>query len=217
VIPTGPGVRVDAGFTQGDVIGGNFDSLLAKLIVTGATRQQAIERSRRALAEFEVAGLATALPFHRAIMQDPAFTENFSIYTSYIESEFVNEIPAFAIQSLESETKAANELLVAEVNGKRFEIKVHAPAPVVKRHRAKQSSGGGATGSGLTSPMQGTVVKIAVEDGARVEAGDLIIVLEAMKMEQPLVAHKPGIVTNLKVVIGETVASATVLCDIIDT
>ena len=216
-IPTGPGVRVDAGFTQGDVIGGNFDSLLAKLIVTGATRQQAIERARRALAEFEVAGLATALPFHRAIMEDPAFTKNFAIYTSYIESEFDNEIPAFAIQPLESETRAANELLVAEVNGKRFEIKVHAPAPVAKRHRAKQSSGGGATGSGLTSPMQGTVVKIAVEDGARVEAGDLIIVLEAMKMEQPLVAHKPGIVTNLKVVIGETVASATVLCDIIDT
>ena len=215
-IPTGPGVRVDAGFTQGDVIGGNFDSLLAKLIVTGATRQQAIERARRALAEFEVGGLATALPFHRAIVEDPAFTENFSIYTSYIESEFVNEIPAFAIQDVDIETKAANEMLVAEVNGKRFEIKVHTPAPVVKRHRAKQASVGGATGTGLSSPMQGTVVKIAVQEGAQVEAGELIIVLEAMKMEQPLNAHKSGIVTNLKVAIGETVASATVLCDIID-
>ncbi len=161
-IPTGPGVRVDAGFTHGDVIGGNFDSLLAKLIVTGATRQQAIERARRALAEFEVGGLATALPFHRAIVEDPAFTENFSVYTSYIESEFVNEIPAFAIQDADIETKAANEMLVAEVNGKRFEIKVHTPAPVVKRHRAKQASVGGATGTGLASPMQGTVVKIAV-------------------------------------------------------
>ena len=215
-IPTGPGVRVDAGFTQGDVIGGNFDSLLAKLIVTGATRQQAIERARRALAEFEVGGLATALPFHRAIMKDPAFTENFSVYTSYIESEFVNEIPAFAIQDADIETKAANEMLVAEVNGKRFEIKVHSPAPVVKRHRAKEASVGGATGTGLTSPMQGTVVKIAVQEGAQVEAGELIIVLEAMKMEQPLNAHKSGIVTNLKIAIGETVASATVLCDIID-
>ena len=215
-IPTGPGVRVDAGFTHGDVIGGNFDSLLAKLIVTGATRQQAIERARRALAEFEVGGLATALPFHRAIVEDPAFTENFSIYTSYIESEFVNEIPAFAIQDADIETKAANEMLVAEVNGKRFEIKVHTPAPVVKRHRAKQASVGGATGTGLASPMQGTVVKIAVQEGAQVEAGELIIVLEAMKMEQPLNAHKSGIVTNLKVAIGETVASATVLCDIID-
>ena len=215
-IPTGPGVRVDAGFTYGDVIGGNFDSLLAKLIVTGATRQQAIERARRALAEFEIGGLATALPFHRAIVEDPAYTEDFSVYTSYIENEFVNEIPAFEFQDTDTQTKAANELLVAEVNGKRFEIKVHAPAPVVKRHRAKQSSMGGATGTGLTSPMQGTVVKIAVEEGAQVEAGDLIIVLEAMKMEQPLNAHKSGIVTNLKVAIGETVASATVLCDIID-
>ena len=215
-IPTGPGVRVDAGFTQGDVIGGNFDSLLAKLIVTGATRQQAIERARRALAEFEIGGLATALPFHRAIVEDPAYTQKFSVYTSYIENEFVNEIPAFVNQATDNETKAANELLVAEVNGKRFEIKVHAPAPVVKRHRAKQSSVGGATGTALASPMQGTVVKIAVEEGAQVEAGELIIVLEAMKMEQPLNAHKSGIVTNLKVVIGETVASATILCDIID-
>jgi acetyl-CoA/propionyl-CoA carboxylase biotin carboxyl carrier protein len=215
-IPTGPGVRVDAGFTHGDVIGGNFDSLLAKLIVTGATRQQAIERARRALAEFEVGGLATALPFHRAIVEDPAYTKDFTVYTSYIENEFVNEIPAFEFQDTDAQTKAANELLVAEVNGKRFEIKVHAPAPVVKRHRAKQSSVGGAMGTGLASPMQGTVVKIAVAEGAQVEVGDLIIVLEAMKMEQPLNAHKSGIVTNLKVAIGETVASATVLCDIID-
>ena len=215
-IPTGPGVRVDAGFTQGDVIGGNFDSLLAKLIVTGATRTQAIERARRALAEFEVGGLATALTFHRAIVEDPAYTEKFSVYTSYIENEFVNEIPAFDFHASEDETKAASELLVAEVNGKRFEIKVHTPAPVVKRHRAKQASAGGATGTGLASPMQGTVVKIAVDEGAHVEAGDLIIVLEAMKMEQPLNAHKSGIVTNLKVAIGETVASATILCDIID-
>jgi acetyl-CoA/propionyl-CoA carboxylase biotin carboxyl carrier protein len=215
-IPTGPGVRVDAGFTQGDVIGGNFDSLLAKLIVTGATRQQALERARRALAEFEVGGLATAIPFHRAIVEDPAYTQNFSVYTSYIENEFINEIPAFLTQDTDTQTKAASEMLIAEVNGKRFEIKVHTPAPVVKRHRAKQSSGGSATGTGLASPMQGTVVKIAVEEGAQVEAGDLIIVLEAMKMEQPLNAHKSGIVTNLKVAIGETVASATVLCDIID-
>jgi len=215
-IPTGPGVRVDAGFTQGDVIGGNFDSLLAKLIVTGATRQQAIERARRALAEFEVGGLATAIPFHRAIVEDPSYTQNFSVYTSYIENEFINEIPAFVSQGADTQTKAASEMLIAEVNGKRFEIIVHTPAPVVKRHRAKQSSGGSATGTGLASPMQGTVVKIAVEEGAQVEAGDLIIVLEAMKMEQPLNAHKSGIVTNLKVAIGETVASATVLCDIID-
>lgn len=214
-IPTGPGVRVDAGFRNGDVIGGNFDSLLAKLIVTGATREQAIERARRALAEFIVGGLATALPFHRAILQDPAYTEDFKIYTSYIENEFINEIPAFKSVPLDIQTKVAAEKLVAEVNGKRFEILVHAPEPVVKRHRAKQSSVTGAAGTGLASPMQGTVVKIAVEEGQSVEAGDLVIVLEAMKMEQPLTAHTSGVIKNLKAVIGETVASGTVLCDII--
>jgi len=126
-IPTGPGVRVDAGFRNGDVIGGNFDSLLAKLIVTGATRKEAIQRARRALAEFEVGGLATAIPFHRAIVEDPAYTENFKIYTSYIENEFKNDIPAFESSAAEIQTRVAAEKLVAEVNGKRFEILVHAP------------------------------------------------------------------------------------------
>ena len=215
-IPTGPGVRVDAGFRKGDVIGGNFDSLLAKLIVTGATREEAIQRSRRALAEFEIQGLATALPFHRAILEDSNYTENFKVYTSYIENEFVNEIPAYTSEPVDLHTRAAAEKLVAEVNGKRFEILVHAPEPVVKRHRAKQASASGASGDGLPSPMQGTVVKIAVEDGQSVEAGDLIIVLEAMKMEQPLNAHKSGVIKNLKAVVGETVSSGTILCDIIE-
>ncbi|MCX6438715.1 MAG: ATP-grasp domain-containing protein [Actinobacteria bacterium] len=216
VIPTGPGVRVDAGFKNGDTIGGNFDSLLAKLIVTGATREQAIERARRALAEFNVEGLATALPFHRAIVEDRAFTQDFKIYTSYIENEFNNEIPLYQAPVVQLETHMAPEYLVAEVNGKRFEVLVHAPKPVVKRHRAKQSMAGGAGGTALTSPMQGTVVKIAVKEGDRVEVGDLVIVLEAMKMEQPLMAHKAGVIGNLSAAIGATVSSGTALCDIID-
>jgi acetyl-CoA/propionyl-CoA carboxylase biotin carboxyl carrier protein len=216
VIPTGPGVRVDAGFKNGDTIGGNFDSLLAKLIVTGATREQAIERARRALAEFSIEGLATALPFHRAILEDSAFTQNFKIYTSYIENEFNNEIPMYQAPVVPLETHMAPEHLVAEVNGKRFEVLVHAPKPVVKRHRAKQSMAGGAGGAALNSPMQGTVVKIAVKEGDRVEVGDLVIVLEAMKMEQPLMAHKAGVISSLSAVIGATVSSGTALCDIID-
>ncbi|CAB4762610.1 unannotated protein [freshwater metagenome] len=215
-IPTGPGVRVDAGFRNGDTIGGNFDSLLAKLIVTGSTREEAIQRARRALSEFVVGGLATALPFHRAIMDDPAFTEKFKVYTSYIENEFKNEIPAYSQSALESQTHAAAEHLVTEVNGKRFEIFVHAPEPVHKRHRAKQGASGASTGTALTSPMQGTVVKIAVEDGQSVEAGELIVVIEAMKMEQPLNAHRAGVVKNLSATIGETVSSGSTLCDIID-
>ncbi len=216
VIPTGPGVRVDAGFKGGDTIGGNFDSLLAKLIVTGANRQQAIERARRALAEFEVDGLATALTFHRAILEDDSFTENFKVYTSYIENEFVNKIPAYSAAAEPLQTHMTPEHLITEVNGKRFEILVHAPKPVVKRHRAKASMTGGSSGSGLASPMQGTVVKIAVAEGDFVEVGDLVIVLEAMKMEQPLMAHKSGVIANLSAVIGATVSSGTILCDIID-
>ena len=216
-LPTGPGVRVDAGFKNGDTISGNFDSLLAKLIITGDSREQAIHRARRALDEFHVGGLATALPFHRAIVQDPAFTENFAVYTSYIENEFVNEIPAFVATNPQSQSLAAPEHLVAEVNGHRFEVLLHAPEPLHKRHRAKKGMSGAVAGSGLTSPMQGTVVKIEVDEGDLVKVGDLLFVLEAMKMEQPLTAHKAGIVTNLTVVIGESVSNGATLCDIIDT
>ena len=215
-LPTGPGVRVDTGFRTGDAITGNFDSLLAKLIVTGATREQAITRARRAIAEFTIEGMATALPFHQAILQDPAFTDEFKVYTSYIEKEFKNQIPEFRILPLEAQTKAAADHLVAEINGKRFEILVHAPEPVVKRHRAKDALAGGSGGVGLTSPMQGTVVKVAVTQGQSVEKGDLVLVLEAMKMEQPLMAHRSGVISNLTALIGESVTSGTVLCDIIE-
>ena len=215
-LPTGPGVRVDAGFRNEDSIGGNFDSLLAKLIVTGATREMAIERSRRALAEFKVDGLATALPFHRAIVEDDNFVKNFKVYTSYIENEFKNEIPQFQSSAPVVQSHAAPEHVIAEINGHRFEVLVHAPEPVHKRHRAKKGAAGGATGDGLLAPMQGTVVKIAVSEGDRVEKGDLVFVLEAMKMEQPLTAHKSGVISKLIVEIGETVASGTALCQIID-
>jgi acetyl-CoA/propionyl-CoA carboxylase biotin carboxyl carrier protein len=215
-LPSGPGVRVDTGFRTGDAITGNFDSLLAKLIVTGATREQAITRARRAITEFTIEGMATALPFHQAILQDPTFTDEFKVYTSYIEKEFNNQILEFKILPLEAQTKAAADHLVAEINGKRFEILVHAPEPVVKRHRAKDALAGGSGGVGLTSPMQGTVVKVAVTQGQSVEKGDLVIVLEAMKMEQPLMAHRSGVISNLTAVIGESVTSGTVLCDIIE-
>jgi len=216
VLPSGPGVRVDAGFAAGDVIGGNFDSLLAKLIVTGSSREETIARARRALEEFHIDGLATALPFHRAILEDPAFTEEFSIYTSYIENEFANDIPAFSANTVISQTLTAPEHLVAEVNGHRFEVTLHAPEPVHKRHRAKKGMSGIVAGDALTSPMQGTVVKIAAIEGTLVKVGDLVMVLEAMKMEQPLMAHRAGMIANLKAVIGESVSNGATLCDIID-
>jgi acetyl-CoA/propionyl-CoA carboxylase biotin carboxyl carrier protein len=215
-LPSGPGVRVDAGFRKDDSIGGNFDSLLAKLIVTGASREQAIERAKRALAEFKVEGLATALPFHRAILEDPNFTNTFKIYTSYIENEFKNEIPEYRAGSPVVQSHAAPEHVIAEINGHRFEVLVHVPEPVHKRHRARKGATGGATGDSLMAPMQGTVVKIAVKDGDQVEKGDLLFVLEAMKMEQPLTAHKSGKISGIIVEIGETIASGTSLCDISD-
>ena len=214
--PSGPGVRVDAGFTAGDVIGGNFDSLLAKLIVTGATREEALARARRALAEFHVGGLATALPFHRAIVNDPAYTEKFSVYTSYIETEFTNEIPAFTTGSDAQHSGARAEKLVVEVDGHRFDVIVHAAENTHKRHRAKSGVTGVVTGDSLTSPMQGTVVKFAVNDGDSVNAGELICVLEAMKMEQPLNAHKSGTVKDIAAKIGETITSGSRICSIVD-
>ncbi len=215
-VPFGPGVRIDAGFDYGHTIGTHFDSLLAKLIVTAATREEAISRASRALREFEIGGLATALPFHRAIVNDPNFTENFKVYTSYIENEFKNEIPPFSFKQGVADSKAASQKIIAEVNGHRFEVLMHVPEPIQKRHRVKSNAIGKVAGDSLESPMQGTVVKIAKSNGDRVEPGDLIVVLEAMKMEQPLVAHKAGTISKLQVGVGETVASGSTLCVIED-
>ena len=211
--PSGPGIRVDAGFTKGDVIGGNFDSLLAKLVVTGSTRKQALERARRALSEFQIEGIATALPFHRAVINDEAFiNEPFAVYTGWIESEFNNQIPPYGSTSEESTTPVIEEVVV-EVNGHRFEVGIL--SPIRKRKRALSARTALQTGDSLTTPMQGTVVKIEVTEGQVVEEGELIVVLEAMKMEQPLKAHKGGKISELTVSVGDTLASGTLLCKII--
>jgi acetyl-CoA/propionyl-CoA carboxylase biotin carboxyl carrier protein len=230
--PAGPGIRVDGGFQQGDVIGGNFDSLLAKLIVTGRTRQEAIERSRRALAEFEVDGIPTALTFHRKVVSEPAFAPDdpnqpFSVHTRWIETEFVNDIPAYSGGHGELAEPEARSTVVVEVGGKRVEVSLPegisigggggsaAKRAAPKRGGAKKS-GAGATGDSLAAPMQGTIVKVAVAEGQHVAAGDLVVVLEAMKMEQPLNAHKSGVVTALSAEVGATVPTGTVLCEIKD-
>jgi acetyl-CoA/propionyl-CoA carboxylase biotin carboxyl carrier protein len=233
--PSGPGVRVDSGVEQGSVIGQNFDSLLAKLIVTGATREEALARSRRALAEFEVDGLATALTFHRAVVSDPAFApadgKPFTVHTRWIETQFVNTIPAFVAPGADgAEPDAPREHVTVEVGGRRLEVvlpaglgagavagPIGAPAAAHKpRKKAGRGGAGAGGGDSLTSPMQGTIVKVAVADGAEVAAGDLVVVLEAMKMEQPLTAHKAGFVSGLSAEIGATVAAGTVLCTIKD-
>jgi acetyl-CoA/propionyl-CoA carboxylase biotin carboxyl carrier protein len=215
-VPSGPGVRIDAGFDHGHTIGSHFDSLLAKLIVTGSTREEAIDRARRALREFHIGGLATALPFHRAIVEDPNFTKDFKVYTSYIENEFKNEIPPFSFKQGTADSKAASQKIIAEVDGHRFEVLLHTPEPIQKRHRVKSNAITALAGDSLESPMQGTVVKVVKGNGDRVEVGDLIVVLEAMKMEQPLIAHKAGTISKLQVSVGQTVASGATLCLIED-
>jgi len=230
--PSGPGVRVDGGFVQGDVIGGNFDSLLAKLIVTGATRQEALQRARRALAEFEVDGIPTALTFHRAVVVEPDFAPadpaaHFVVHTRWIETEFNNTIPAYSGAAAGVDTDGERERVTVEVGGKRIDVVLPAGFAAggggggggakkpAKRGGSKKAASA-ASGDSLTSPMQGTIVKIAVEDGQQVEAGELIVVLEAMKMEQPLNAHKAGTITGLAAEVGATVTSGAVLCDIKD-
>jgi len=226
--PSGPGVRLDSGVEQGSVIGQNFDSLLAKLIVTGRTRTQALERARRALSEFEVEGMATALPFHRAVVDDPAFApENpdkpFEVHTRWIETEFNNTIPPFTA-AVPAEPNGERERVTVEVDGKRLEVVLPAglgsaatsETKAGPRRSSKRKSSSGASGDALTSPMQGTLVKIAVEEGQHVTEGDLVVVLEAMKMEQPLAAHKSGTVTGLRAEIGQTLSAGTTICSLKD-
>jgi acetyl-CoA/propionyl-CoA carboxylase biotin carboxyl carrier protein len=228
--PSGPGIRLDAGFTQGDVIGGNFDSLLAKLIVTGRDRNEAIERSRRALSEFQINGIATALTFHQVVVNDPAFApldpaESFKVHTRWIETEFNNQIPPYSGDQGELTQSAQRAPITVEVNGRRVEVVLPADLAISKSannsagsapKRSVKKAAAGASGNSVTSPMQGTIVKVAVSDGQSVNQGDLVIVLEAMKMEQPLTAHKSGTVTNLTAQIGTTVPSGTVLLEITD-
>jgi acetyl-CoA/propionyl-CoA carboxylase biotin carboxyl carrier protein len=232
--PSGPGVRIDAGVEQGSVVGQNFDSLLAKLVVTGATRAQAVERSRRALAEFEVDGLATVIPFHRAVLDDAAFAPSdpgrpFAVHTRWIETEFDNRIEPYAGES-QAPDVADRETVVIEVAGKRFEVSVPGGfrtfgdgtqgrrAGASKPPRRSGGGSGASVGGGdaLASPMQGTIVKVVVEEGQQVAEGELVVVLEAMKMEQPINAHKAGTVTGLTAEVGATVANGAVLCEIKD-
>ena len=227
-VPTGPGVRWDSGFVAGDVIGGNFDSMLAKLIVTGADRKQALQRARRALAELSIEGMPTVIPFHRVVLDDPAFAPaeggEFKVHTRWIETEFNNTIPMYsgAPGSVDSDEDERTTVVV-EVNGKRMEVSLPdlsggakpaaKPAAKTRKSRSARSAAKGG-GDELTSPMQGTIVKVAASDGDTVAEGDLILVLEAMKMEQPITAHKAGKVSGLSAKPGDTVTSGAVLATI---
>lgn len=233
--PSGPGVRLDAGVETGSVIGPAWDSLLAKLIVTGATREQALQRAARALDEFRVEGMATAIPFHRVVVRDAAFapeltgsSDPFTIHTRWIETGFVNEIKPFAAPSdADADDDASRETVVVEVGGKRLEVSLPSSlgmslartglaAGAKPKRRAARKSGPAASGDTLASPMQGTIVKVAVEEGQEVKEGELVVVLEAMKMEQPLNAHRSGTVKGLAVEVGASLTSGAAICEIKD-
>jgi acetyl-CoA/propionyl-CoA carboxylase biotin carboxyl carrier protein len=233
--PTGPGVRLDSGVETGSVIGGQFDSMLAKLIVTGANREEALDRSRRALAEFDVEGLATVIPFHRAVVSDPAFIgddNGFTVHTRWIETEWDNTVEPFTGgEPIDEEDSLPRQKVVVEVGGRRVEVSLPgdlamggggggAAAGVIRkkpkpRKRGAQA-GAAASGDAVTAPMQGTVVKVAVEEGQQVSTGDLVAVLEAMKMENPVTAHKDGTISGLAVEAGAAVTQGTVLAEIKD-
>ncbi|KZB82254.1 acetyl/propionyl/methylcrotonyl-CoA carboxylase subunit alpha [Amycolatopsis regifaucium] len=231
VAPSGPGVRVDSGVESGSVIGGQFDSMLAKLIVTGSDRQNALERSRRALAEMVADGMATVLPFHRVVVNDPAFIgdENgFSVHTRWIETEFENTIEPFvAPEAAEAEEEQPRQNVVVEVGGRRLEVSLPGGFSLdagggggtAGKAKPRKRAGGtkaAVSGDAVTAPMQGTIVKVAVEEGQRVEAGELVVVLEAMKMENPVTAHKAGTVTGLSVEVGAAVTQGTQLFELKD-
>ncbi|WP_242498498.1 acetyl/propionyl/methylcrotonyl-CoA carboxylase subunit alpha [Nocardioides ganghwensis] len=239
--PAGPGVRLDGGYDQGETIPGSFDSLIAKLIVTGRDRTQALERSRRALDEFVVDGMPTVIPFHRAVVRDPAYvgastpsgssdgTGEFTVYTQWIETEFDNQIEPYAGDTAEADEPAERQKVTVEVGGRRLEVVLPAglgglavgsanggAAGGKKAKRSAKKAGAAASGDSVTSPMQGTIVKVVVEEGQEVAEGDTVVVMEAMKMEQPLKAHKAGTVTGLQAEVGATVTNGAVICEIKD-
>ena len=232
VVPEGPGVRWDAGIVEGDTIAGAFDSMIAKLIVTGRTREQAIERSRRVLDELVIEGMPTVIPFHRKVVRDPAFApadaeQAFSVHTRWIETAFDNDIEPYAGPTADSPEPDERQRITVEVGGKRLEVSLPgglalgsgsgaAAKKKAPRRAGGAKSGAAASGDSLTAPMQGTIVKVAVEEGQQVAAGELVLVLEAMKMEQPLNAHKAGTITGLNATVGATVTNGAVLCEITD-
>jgi acetyl-CoA/propionyl-CoA carboxylase biotin carboxyl carrier protein len=231
--PQGPGVRLDGGYENGETVPGSFDSLIAKLIVTGRDRTQALERSRRALDEFVVDGMPTVIPFHRAVVDDPAYVGastpsgegTFTVYTTWIETDFDNRLEPYGGDTIEADEPAARQRVTVEVGGKRIEVVLPgglgglAPAgggATKPKRAAGKKAGAAASGDSVTSPMQGTIVKVVVEEGQEVAEGDTVVVLEAMKMEQPLKAHKAGTVTGLHAEVGATVSSGAVICELKD-
>ena len=229
VEPSGPGVRMDSGVREGSVVGGQFDSMLAKLIVFGETREEALQRSRRALSEYVIEGMPTVVPFHRHIVENPAFVgddTHFDVYTKWIEEAWDNPIPPYVdpADAEEAEEATPNQKVVVEIDGRRVEVALPGDLALAgggaggakKKAKKRRSSGSkaGISGDAVAAPMQGTVIKVNVEEGQEVAEGEVVVVLEAMKMENPVKAHKSGVVTDLAVAAGEGVTKGSVMMEL---
>jgi len=199
--PSGPGVRVDSGVVTGSVIPGTFDSLMAKLIVTGATREQAIVRARRALKEFRIEGVASVLPFHRAVLEQPDFTaetaQDFKVHTRWIETDFAQDLEAAARVTPVTDTSLQRTIM--EIDGRRVTLGLPAALLAGLSSGAARAAdapvAAAVDASAVPAPVSGTVHAWKVADGDAVQAGDLIAVMEAMKMEMQVTAHRAGTIT----------------------
>ncbi len=221
--PSGPGVRVDSGVAAGSEISPLYDPMVAKLIVHGVDRDHAIARMLRALEEFEVGGVETLVGFHRALLSHPCFREG-ATCQGVVESEELAELAEQLSHRTTSVAGAADgaaarldgRLRTVELDGRRFEVRVLEPEPPwaeLARRRSERKHGGGAGGDEtVVSPMQGTVLKVEVADGDEVETGQVVAVVEAMKMENEITAHRSGVVSELAVAAGDPVSAGQAIC-----
>lgn len=223
VPPLGPGVRLDTGVAAGSAVSGQFDSLMAKLVVSGSSRDEALARARRALDEIVIEGLPTVLPFHRAVVEHPDFTAEdgrFLVHTAWIESVFDNTIEPFDVAVTEDSDPGH---VVIDIGREQLRLRLPGLAAMegeigrslrsAVRERTARVATATATQT-VSAPMQGTVVKVLTEEGAEVNEGDTIVVVEAMKMENPVRAHRSGVVRGLACVPGQTVAQNDAICEI---
>jgi acetyl-CoA/propionyl-CoA carboxylase biotin carboxyl carrier protein len=230
--PSGPGVRVDSGVGEGGEVSPMYDPMVAKLIVWDADREQATQRMLRALSEYEIEGLKTLIPFHQAIMASEQWA-NAETCRDLIEDRAWLKTLAFEkVQPADEEgEEKVEQTYTVEVSGKRFDVKVigappaYAAAPAAlngtngkKPARSARSASRGGAGGGdtLASPMQGNIFKVLVEQGQTVEEGALIAIIEAMKMENEITAHKAGVVAELPINVGDAVTSGATLAVIKD-
>jgi acetyl-CoA/propionyl-CoA carboxylase biotin carboxyl carrier protein len=229
--PSGPGVRVDSGVGEGGEVSPMYDPMVAKLVVWDADREQATRRMLRALSEYEIEGLTTLIPFHRAIMASEQWANAETCRDLVEDKQWLKSLAIETVPAGEDDEEKVEQAYTVEVSGKRFDVKVigapfagagvaaNGAGPAAKkpaRSERARTSGGGAGGDTLASPMQGNVFKILVEQGQTVEEGALVAIIEAMKMENEITAHKSGVVAELPISIGDAVTSGATLAVIKD-